>query len=84
MRTLFLAPRFARDDVYSAVEAFTARAAERGVEPATLAFAWVLGNPDVTAAVAGPSRAAHLAPVLEAYGLELSHAERDELAALFP
>jgi 1-deoxyxylulose-5-phosphate synthase len=76
--------RFARDDVYEAVEAFTAHAAERGVEPATLAFAWVLAHPEVTAVLAGPSRVAHLAPVLQAYELELSQAERDELAALFP
>jgi 1-deoxyxylulose-5-phosphate synthase len=76
--------RFARDDVHAAVEAFAAYADERGVQPATLAFAWVLGQPGVTAAIAGPSRLAHLAPLVEGYELELSQAERDELAALFP
>ena len=30
------------------------RAAERGVEPAALATAWVLANPIVTGAIAGP------------------------------
>ena len=75
--------RFARDDVHAAVEAFAAAAEERGVQPATLAFAWVLGQPGVTAAIAGPSRLAHLAPLLEGAALELSQDERDELAALF-
>jgi 1-deoxyxylulose-5-phosphate synthase len=76
--------RFARDDVHAAVEAFAAHAEERGVQPATLAFAWVLAQPGVTAGIAGPSRLAHLAPLLEALDLELSPEERDELAALFP
>jgi len=75
--------RFARDDVHAAVEAFAAHADERAVQPATLAFAWVVGQPGVTAGIAGPSRLAHLAPLLEGYELELSQAERDELAALF-
>jgi aryl-alcohol dehydrogenase-like predicted oxidoreductase len=76
--------RFARDEVYAAVEGFTARAEELRVDPAALAFAWVLGHPDVTAVVAGPSRVAHLKPVFEGTELQLSEAERDELAALFP
>src|SRR5215203_5718886 len=75
--------RFAREEVHAAVEAFAAHAHERGVQPATLAFAWVVAQRAVTAAIAGPSRLAHLAPLLEGYELDLSEAERDELAALF-
>src|SRR5215208_746257 len=75
--------RFAREDVHAAVEAFAAYADERGVQPATLAFAWVLAQPGVTAAIAGPSRLAHLEPLLEGCELELTPEERDELAALF-
>ena len=75
--------RFPRDEVYDAVEAFAERAGERGVAPATLALAWLLGEERVTAAIVGPSRLTHLAPALAALGLDLSQAERDDLAALF-
>ena len=60
-----------------------AAAAERGVEMATLAFAWVLGHPQVDgggrrAAAAGAPRTA-----VAATELELSPGERDELAGFF-
>ena len=76
--------RFARDDVHAAVEAFAAEAEQRGVPPATLALAWVLSHPDLTAAIAGPSRLAHLAPALDALSIELTPDERDALGSLFP
>lgn len=76
-------PRFPRPEVYDAVEAFEARAEERGVAPATLAFAWVLSHPSVTAAIAGPSKLAHLRQSLDALELVLSDDERSDLAALF-
>jgi aryl-alcohol dehydrogenase (NADP+) len=49
-----------------------------------LALAWVLSHPDVTATVVGPRRPEHLDPVSEALSIELSRAERDSLASLFP
>ena len=55
---------------------------ERG-DPATLALAWVISHPAVTAAVVGPRRPAHLEPALAARDLELSASERDEIASLF-
>jgi aryl-alcohol dehydrogenase-like predicted oxidoreductase len=58
------------------------RLAERG-DPATLALAWVISNPAVTAAVVGPRRPAHLEPALAARDLDLSPSERDEIASLF-
>jgi aryl-alcohol dehydrogenase-like predicted oxidoreductase len=76
--------RFAREDVHAALEAFAAQAEERGVQPATLALAWVLSHPDVTAALAGPSTLAHLAPAFDALSVELTPNERDALAKLFP
>jgi NDP-hexose C3-ketoreductase / dTDP-4-oxo-2-deoxy-alpha-D-pentos-2-ene 2,3-reductase len=50
----------------------------------TLAFAWLLSNPDVTAVVIGPRRPEHLDPAFAARDVQLSPAERDELASLFP
>ena len=50
---------------------------------AGLATAWLLGEPDVTAVVVGPTRAEHLEPVREAVALELTSAERAHLRGLF-
>jgi aryl-alcohol dehydrogenase-like predicted oxidoreductase len=71
------------DAVFDALEAFASEARGRGVEPAALALAWVLGHPAVTAAVVGPRRPAHLSFVVPALELSLAPADRDELAALF-
>jgi len=68
---------------FDALEAFEAAAAERGVAPATLAIAWILANPRVTALIAGPRRPEQLEPYLAALELPLSQQERDELASLF-
>jgi aryl-alcohol dehydrogenase-like predicted oxidoreductase len=68
---------------FDALEAFEAAAAERGVAPAALAIAWILGNPRVTAVIAGPRRPEQLQPYLAALELPLSEQERDELASLF-
>lgn len=58
------------------------RLRDRG-DPTTLALAWVISNPAVTAAVVGPRRPEHLEPALAARDLDLSSGERDEIAALF-
>jgi aryl-alcohol dehydrogenase-like predicted oxidoreductase len=73
----------ATEGTFDALEAFEAAATERGVEPATLAIAWVLGDPRVTAVVVGPRRTEHLESALRALELRLAPAERDELAELF-
>ena len=70
------------DAVFDGLEALERAAAARGVESATLAFAWLLSSPDVTAVVVGPRRPAHLEPALRALELDLSGADRAELAAL--
>jgi aryl-alcohol dehydrogenase-like predicted oxidoreductase len=68
---------------FDALEALEAAARDRDVDTATLALAWVLSHPRVTAAVVGPRRPEHLEPAVAAAGLVLSPAERDELSALF-
>jgi aryl-alcohol dehydrogenase-like predicted oxidoreductase len=68
---------------FRGLERFEAVAAERGVEPATLATAWVLSHPQVTAIVVGPRRPEQLELSLAAVELQLSPQERDELAELF-
>jgi aryl-alcohol dehydrogenase-like predicted oxidoreductase len=73
-----------REEVYRGLDAFAAAAADRGVDPATLAHAWVLSHPDVTAVILGPRSPRHLEPPRAALELTLSTGERDELASLFP
>jgi aryl-alcohol dehydrogenase-like predicted oxidoreductase len=58
------------------------RLRQRG-DQATLALAWVLANPDVSAIVVGPRRPEHLQPALHALDIDLSASERDEIASLF-
>jgi aryl-alcohol dehydrogenase-like predicted oxidoreductase len=70
--------QFERAEVYDGLERLT----ERGDLP-TLAFAWLLSNPDVAAVVTGPRRPEHLDPVFAALELELSPDDRDELASFF-
>ena len=72
------------DDTFAGLEAFAAEASARGVEPAALAIAWVLGHPQVTAVVVGPRRPEQLATALAATELELTSQERADLAGLFP
>jgi aryl-alcohol dehydrogenase-like predicted oxidoreductase len=69
---------FRTDAVYTRLE----RLAELG-DPATLAFAWLLGEPRVTAVILGPGRPEHLAPALAALASPLAADERAELGALF-
>jgi aryl-alcohol dehydrogenase-like predicted oxidoreductase len=68
---------------FRGLERFQAAAAERGVEPAELAIAWVLSHPQVTSVVVGPRRPAQLDAAVKAAEIRLSEQERDELAELF-
>jgi aryl-alcohol dehydrogenase-like predicted oxidoreductase len=69
--------------IFDALDRFGEIAAERGVEPATLAIAWLLAQSWVTAVVVGPRKPAHLEPALAALELELSQADAAEIAGLF-
>jgi aryl-alcohol dehydrogenase-like predicted oxidoreductase len=75
--------RLLDDAVFDGLERLEAAAAARGLDTATLAFAWVLAHPGVTGAVCGPGRPEHLAPVLAARDLVLTEQEQRELGALF-
>jgi aryl-alcohol dehydrogenase-like predicted oxidoreductase len=71
------------DTTFDGLEAFAFEAAARGVAPATLAIAWVLGHPQVTGVVVGPRGTEQLDAALTAAELELTQQERAELAGLF-
>ena len=72
-----------REETFAALEAFGEVAAERHVAPATLATAWVLSHPLVTAVVVGPRRPEHLEQALAAIELRLEPRVRDALTELF-
>jgi aryl-alcohol dehydrogenase-like predicted oxidoreductase len=75
---------FENDAVYDALEELENEAAAREVSMAGLALAWLLGVPELTGIVVGPTRAEHLQPVREALSLELSTDEHVHLRGLFP
>jgi 1-deoxyxylulose-5-phosphate synthase len=75
---------FENDAVYDALEELENEAAAREVSMAGLALAWLLGVPELTGIVVGPTRADHLQPVREALSLELSTDEHAHLRGLFP
>ena len=68
---------------FRGLERFRAAAAERGVESAELAIAWVLNHPQVTSVIVGPRRPEQLEAALKAAQIRLSEQDRDELAELF-
>jgi aryl-alcohol dehydrogenase-like predicted oxidoreductase len=73
--------QFLADDVFDGLDRLEAEADALGVEMATLAFAWVLSSPIVTGAVCGPSRPAHLEPVLAALELPLTVEQRERVGS---
>jgi aryl-alcohol dehydrogenase-like predicted oxidoreductase len=75
--------RYASDGVFDALEAFEREAFGRGVSMAGLATAWLLGVPEVTAVVVGPTRVEQLEPVREALALDLVPEDREHLRGLF-
>jgi aryl-alcohol dehydrogenase-like predicted oxidoreductase len=66
------------DAVYAALDVLAARG-----DSATLALAWLLADPRVTAVVVGPRRPEHLAPALAALEQGLDESTRRELTEVF-
>jgi aryl-alcohol dehydrogenase-like predicted oxidoreductase len=72
-----------RPETFTGLDRLAEIAKRRGVDSATLAIAWLLGQPWVTAVVVGPRRAEHLEPALRALEHPLSAADAEEVGALF-
>jgi len=68
---------------FAALDRFVADAERRGVDAPTLALAWVLAEPRVTALIVGPRRPDQLEPALRALDLQLTQEQAGEVAALF-
>src|SRR5438045_1407610 len=76
-----LADEFYRDADFDVVDAVRAVARERGVPPARIALAWLLGQPAVMAPVVGATRPEHVADAVAAVDLMLTEEEVARVAA---
>ena len=68
---------------FAALDRFAELAVARGTDTATLAIAWLLAQPDVTAIVVGPRRPEQVTPAVRAVEEPLTKEQADELSALF-
>lgn len=73
--------RLVDDRVFDGLDRLREEAETRGVDLATLAFAWVLARVD--GAVCGPNRADQLDPILAARELELSPGDVERIGGFF-
>jgi aryl-alcohol dehydrogenase-like predicted oxidoreductase len=76
------AQRYGLPVYYEIAERFTVHAQERGVHPASLAVAWVMSHPAVTAPIIGARDPRQLAPSLSALDVPITSEWRDEISAL--
>jgi aryl-alcohol dehydrogenase-like predicted oxidoreductase len=69
------------DADFDVVDAVRALAAERGLPPAQIALAWLLGRPAVSATVVGATKVGHVDDAVAALGVALSDEEIARLEA---
>ncbi len=76
------AKRYGEPSYFEIADAFVAHARDRGVDAASLAVAWVLHHPAVTAPIIGARTLEQLEPSLAAAELEMTDEWRQEISAL--
>lgn len=76
------AKRYGDELYYEVAERFTAYAQERGLHPATLAVAWVMHHPAITAPIVGARNVTQLEASLDAINVAMTPEWRAEIAAL--
>jgi aryl-alcohol dehydrogenase-like predicted oxidoreductase len=69
------------DADFDVVDAVRAVAGERGVAPARVALAWLLGQPGVVAPIVGATKLAHLEDAIAALDVSLGEPEQARLTA---
>ncbi len=75
--------KFLNEKTFQSLEALRAHAAERGTDMASLALAWVMAHPLITAPILGPRKPEQLEPARKALEIKLGVEERDKIAAFF-
>ena len=78
------ADRYGLQTDYATADRFTAFAQEIGVTPATLAVAWAMAHPAVTAPIIGARNLAQLEDSLAALNVEMTGELREKISALSP
>ena len=76
--------RYSEDLYYEVATNFNAYAQDKGVHPASLAVAWVMANPAVTAPIIGARNLEQLEASLAALDVEMTADLYDEISALSP
>lgn len=76
--------RYGLPGYFEIADRFVALAAERGVDPVTLAVAWVAAHPAVTAPIVGARSLDQLVPSLDAADLAMDADTRAAISALTP
>lgn len=74
--------RYGEQRYFETADRFTKYANERGVHPASLAVAWVMSNPSVTAPIIGARNLGQLEPSLAALEINMTLEMRNEISAL--
>jgi aryl-alcohol dehydrogenase-like predicted oxidoreductase len=72
-----------REEDFDLLDVLLEVAAERGLSPAKVALAWLLGVPGVTAPIVGATDVRHLKEAAEAVEVELSREEIERLEAAY-
>ena len=76
--------RYGDPQNFALAEKFTAYAAGLGFHPVTLAVAWAMAHPAITAPIIGARNVAQLEPLLAATEVKMSAEWRAEISALSP
>ena len=76
--------RYGADWIYQVAQRFSDFAGERGVEPASLAVAWVASHPAITAPIIGARNLAQLEGSLKALEIDMTPDLWAEVSALSP
>lgn len=74
--------RYADNIYYETAERFTQYASEQNIHPATLAVAWTMSHPAVTAPIIGARNLEQLEPSLAALKVDMTPERRKEISAL--
>jgi aryl-alcohol dehydrogenase-like predicted oxidoreductase len=74
--------RYGEEVYYKVVERFVSHAKDRGIHPGSLAVAWVMGNPAVTAPIIGARNVEQLEVSLAAAEIEMTPEWRNDISLL--
>ena len=78
------AQRYGDAAYYETAQRFNAHAREKGYQPATLAVAWVMAHPAITAPIIGARNVEQLEPSLRAVEVPMTPEWRAEISAFSP